>query len=322
MRKKGGNQLGVVGSLRTCTDPEFLKDQPGDKTVSIVFDDCDLDTWAVKVLKAAADVQQAEAKLKVRYTAASFVQGQSRQFTDNKGDFSEEFLEENGVRRARTDAPTEDEFFKMVRPAFAASATKADIRAILKRACFVVNSDEYVYIRPAGLLGVDADVQVQRIPIRGRQYITPEAKAKFKAWAEDGWMPDANALEADLLQEFTYIDKAFKKKSVEVLSGKSSSLPPAIVLRPAEPSSPARPPLFNAAPAEELMDDALHVQPDAQGQYYLQLCVCVCGSLGAFSCFETVARVFASASQNTGKAPTAQAPPLLVPPCKEPASIT
>ena len=64
------------------------------------------------------------------------------------------------------DCITFENFYKMVRPAFKESASRAHMDAVFKRGAFIANTKSHVYYRPAGI-NTDYVYRISVLPDEG-----------------------------------------------------------------------------------------------------------------------------------------------------------
>jgi hypothetical protein len=134
-----------------------------------VCDDTSLSILDMKLVKAFLDVGLYESMAWARWGASKWVQNQPRAVADNTYDadldLPDHFL----------DHITFETFYKLVRPAFKESASRAHMDAVFKRAAFIVNTKDHIYYRPAGI-NLNP---VHRIPILPEGFLTEAGRQVY-----------------------------------------------------------------------------------------------------------------------------------------------
>lgn len=103
-----------------------------------------------------------------------------------------------------------DEFVKLIRPAFHKEMEPLDIEAILRRTTILVNTNWFLYVRPAGTR--DEHV-IDRHNLETKCFIKPSAKAILTHWWDTTTMPNDDELkrleaeEQDLFRRALYPDR-------------------------------------------------------------------------------------------------------------------
>lgn len=175
--------------IRVASSLDFFRGEAGAKYWPDIFDDGDLPDQPLSKMKAFFDQSLADAKSKERWSTAQWEQNQLRIGCENKYDPSAEdevTPTAESIRFAR--------FLDLIRPAFHANATAADILAILKRAHVVVNTKKCVYFRLAGI-GEEA-VPIFRYADGVKDYLADSCKPalalfrKGKRAVPDGYVAD------------------------------------------------------------------------------------------------------------------------------------
>lgn len=137
--------LNGAASIRCTPEMDFLRGEPGSVLMGDFLDDTALNILDLKLVKAFLDVGLYESKAWARRGASKWVQNQPRAAADNtyddQLDLPYDFL----------DHITFENFYKLVRPAFKESASRAHMDAIFKRAAFLVNTKTHIYYHPAGI---------------------------------------------------------------------------------------------------------------------------------------------------------------------------
>lgn len=131
--------------VRCTPELDFLRGEPGSVLMGDFLDDTSLNILDMKLVKAFLDVGLYESMAWARWGASKWVQNQPRAVADNTYDAELElpydFL----------DHVTFENFYKLVRPAFKDSASRAHMDAIFKRAAFILSTKTHVYYRAAGI---------------------------------------------------------------------------------------------------------------------------------------------------------------------------
>jgi len=207
-------ELGVVDHdavpcFKTAEDLDFYRNDPGVVWCGCALDDGDSSAQLVRVLKSFLDVALREAITRERWGAAKFARNQPRMICDNKWDPEEEpKMIVNGERKPLTvgyKGTTHKEFLKMIRPAMPEKCCDSDIEAVCKRANIILNTDHYIYVRPAGL---NNQVSIQRHKKAGDMYITEQAKQALERFTDHMEKPDEAQFKKMIEQEQAIIRKA------------------------------------------------------------------------------------------------------------------
>jgi hypothetical protein len=183
--------------LRSAPDLDFFRGDPGHIFQPFVLDDGDLNVQDIRKLKAFLDVSEEEALAYQRWGGAKFIRNQLRIAIDNKHDDSVETqMNDISPGNERHIVPS-NLFYDLIRPAFKKDTTVPDLEAILKRACFIVITKSYFYVK----------VAAQPLVYRFRapaSLLTTEAGQRYIEWKRNGTMPAANVLrtEVDIEQRF------------------------------------------------------------------------------------------------------------------------
>jgi hypothetical protein len=155
----------------------------------------------MKLVKAFLDVGLYESMAWARWGASKWVQNQPRAVADNTYDadldLPDHFL----------DHITFETFYKLVRPAFKESASRAHMDAVFKRAAFIVNTKDHIYYRPAGI-NLNP---VHRIPILPEGFLTEAGRqvyGNYKSGNKD--MPEK--FEEELQKEQAWVSMLMKQK--------------------------------------------------------------------------------------------------------------
>jgi hypothetical protein len=209
--------------FKTAEDLDFYRDDPGQVWCGCALDDGDCNLQLVRVMKSFLDITLREALTRERWGAAKFVQNQPRMICDNKWDeTAEPKMVVNGERRPwKVGFPGTDnkQFMEMIRPAMPEKATLSDIEAVCKRATIIVNSYDFVYVRPAGL---SADVTIVRYKKEG-MYITEGAKKALERYTDHKEKRDQKTLDHLIEEEQDHFRKVMagegepnKKVKIEI----------------------------------------------------------------------------------------------------------
>ena len=190
----GSRDSNALPSVRVTQDLDFLKAKAGLPEEPIIFDDGDV--WGLKPtqLKALLDVQANAPMVRARYTAAKFSAGQLRIICDNSYD--------GDVAKELKAGPVDnDTFWKLISPAFHFEVRGAHIGAVMKRACFLVNTQQFVVVKVAKMPGAMA----YPIP-SGSMYVRDYAPSILRNFFQEG-EPRANfeeivGKEVDMMRKF------------------------------------------------------------------------------------------------------------------------
>ena len=90
--------------------------------------------------------------------------------------------------------------YDLIKPAFP-KLGRPDLDAILKRASFMINSKEYVYIKIAG------NAQPYRLRNTDHSFLTPEAGRRYQAFRDSSIMPPPADLRAEIDMEQRFLDR-------------------------------------------------------------------------------------------------------------------
>ena len=224
-------------SFRLSNSLENLRGEPGLRTRPDILDDSDMSNIPLPKVKAFLDSSLTETFTVERWTTTKFVLNQLRIICDNRVHAEAE----EGIKIGQDTIPFHV-FIDYIKPAFHEKAQKEDIQACLKRAHFVVNMTEAVYVRPAG--AGEAPVRIVRYPETEtkeilRDFIAEEGKPIIAKMQEGCLEPPSDWLQKrqwchDLL---TYL-----------IESNNPQIPRCRVVR--------RQPLFGGAPfTEELKPD-------------------------------------------------------------------
>ena len=104
-----------------------------------------------------------------------------------------------------------DKIYQMVEPAFTKSATRTDMEALWKRACFLVVSKKYYYVKEAA---VDKVVRFRNL--RGSM-LTQEGGEIYMDWKKNGTMPPVDELRSHMDAEQRILNR--------ILQGRPRELP-------------------------------------------------------------------------------------------------
>jgi len=152
-------------SYRLTQDVDALRNMPGKQEQPVIADDCGLENWGSKELKAYFDMKSVEAAVRARWTRATFHPGQLRIATDNS------YCEELDLGAQEM---TIDVFLDLIRPSFP-KLSKANVMAVLKRANVLVNTRTHVVLKLA------AENKFTMVPVpKDRMYIKSGCKDILK----------------------------------------------------------------------------------------------------------------------------------------------
>ena len=187
--------------VRCTPQLDFLRGEPGCVLMGDFLDDTSLSILDMKLVKAFLDVGLYESMAWARWGASKWVQNQPRAVADNTYDadldLPDHFL----------DHITFETFYKLVRPAFKESASRAHMDAVFKRAAFIVNTKDHIYYRPAGI-NLNP---VHRIPILREGFLTEAGRqvyGNYKSGNKD--MPEK--IEEELQKEQAWVSMLMKQK--------------------------------------------------------------------------------------------------------------
>ena len=203
-------KLNCLPAVRVTQDIDFLKSKTGCPEEPIVYDDGDI--WGLKPtqLKALLDVQAQSPMVRARYTAAKFTAGQLRIVCDNAYDKA-------AAEDLKPGSIDQNTLWQIVSPAFHPEVRGAHVGAILKRACFVVNTTKFLIVKLAG----KPEVMVYPLPV-GSSYIPDNGSEMLSAFFKDGEpRPGLNELlvrEAELMKQYILDTPQTKLPSLNAVS--------------------------------------------------------------------------------------------------------
>ena len=195
--------------LRTAPDLDFFRGDPGHLYQPFLLDDGDLNVQDVRKLKAFLDVSEEEALTYQRWGGAKFIRNQLRIAIDNKHDDSMETDMNDIYPGTERMLVPQNLFYDLIKPAFKKDITVPDLEAILKRACFVVITKSYFYVK----------VAAQDLIYRYRKpdsLLTPEAGTRYIEWKRNGTMPAAHVLRKEIDIEQRWLNRAINLTDAEV----------------------------------------------------------------------------------------------------------
>jgi hypothetical protein len=199
-------RFGIDGDpcIRVTTEIDFLRGEQGSVLMGDYLDDGNLNGLPMKVVKALLDVGLHEAMAWARWGATKWVANEPRAVAD-------QFYDPGAVTEPEIwPSSTNEQFTKMIRPAFHQCAAPAEIDAVLKRAAFLVNSKTHVYYRKAG---VNDDPVPRKCMIKA-EYLTPAGKqlyGLYKSGARE--LPPDHA--ANVKKEQQWVEAVMKKRMRE-----------------------------------------------------------------------------------------------------------
>ncbi|CAK0893438.1 unnamed protein product [Prorocentrum cordatum] len=215
--------------IRVTPEIDFLRGEPGDILMGDFVDDGCLNLLPPKMVKALLDVGQYESMCWARWGATKWKKGEPRCLADQTYD-------PNAEKLGRWPSVKFQEFFELVRPAFSEKATRACMLAFFKRSAFLVNTQEYLYWRPAGTEEKD----VPRINFKGETFLTAEGKRLYLLQKDGDMTPPAN-IQQLLEKERLLVDSAVEKNRKKSSDAALGSLPaPSFVQVKRERVSPER----------------------------------------------------------------------------------
>jgi hypothetical protein len=199
----------LVFHLLVCLCRDAVLHRQAGLYVPDLFDDGDLDEMGVKVLKAFFDMSLQEAMTRQRWGATKFTKGQVRMAADNKYDADAEPFQtvvENHVGKKMPlvlgyTGTSHETFMEMIALALPSDISPANIEAILKRTSVVLNTEWWVYVRPAGL---HKDVTIERHSNKGL-FITEAARETLAEWTDDKSSFDEVSFQANVNREQAYL---------------------------------------------------------------------------------------------------------------------
>ncbi len=163
--KKAHKTEEVEPSFRQASEFDFFRGQCGSIFRPDIFDDGTFCEQQFKKIKAFTDVGNIESMSKERWGAAKWVKGQLRLYCVNDFDAAREPKDDMPVmqkREGRQGFVSHKDFMMMLEVAwFAKEANDANIMAVLKRTHLFVNTQTFLYVRPAG----EEKKPVIRIPL-------------------------------------------------------------------------------------------------------------------------------------------------------------
>ncbi|CAK0886200.1 unnamed protein product [Prorocentrum cordatum] len=189
--------------IRVTPEIDFLRGEPGDILMGGFVDDGRSNLLPPKMVKALLDVGR----------ATPWKMGEPRCMADQACDPNAEKLD-------RWPSVTFKEFFELVRPAFHETATRACMLASLKRAAFLVNTQEHLYWRPPGTEEKD----VQRIHFKGEAFLTGEGE-RLCQLQKDGDMTPPDNFDQLLEKERLLVDSAVEKNRKKSSDAAVGALP-------------------------------------------------------------------------------------------------
>jgi hypothetical protein len=133
------------GQYRLTSEMDFFRGRPGEVDTPDIFDDGDSSSQGPKVLKAFGDISSEEAVAIARWTGCRWAKGQPRALLDNKVDLTAEVVRP-GPKQQHETIP-HIKFMELIHPAFHKDMVVADKEAVLKRNNFIVQTEDWLYIR-------------------------------------------------------------------------------------------------------------------------------------------------------------------------------
>ena len=194
--------------LRSAPDLDFFRGDPGHIFQPFVLDDGDLNVQDIRKLKAFLDVSEEEALTYQRWGGAKFIRNQLRIAIDNKHDDSVETQMNDIFPGNERQIVPSNLFYDLIRPAFKKDTTVPDLEAILKRACFIVITKSYFYVKIA------AQPLVYRFRVPA-SLLTTEAGQRYIEWKRNGTMPPANVLRSEIDIEQRFLQRALQGEEAQ-----------------------------------------------------------------------------------------------------------
>jgi len=175
--------------FRMTSELDFLRGEPGTYGRGDLFDDGDTSAQNPRSLKAFLDVSLLEAAIWARWGGIRLAKGQPRIICENKIDIDAEGQVANDVN-----VMTHKQFLDLIRPMFPDRMAACDIDAVMKRANFIVQTNDFFYFREAN----EASVNVTRVSLadRDNRWISPESRSRYCAF-----------LNGDIDQDDTYDER-------------------------------------------------------------------------------------------------------------------
>lgn len=154
-------------SFRQASEFDFFRGQAGSIFRPDIFDDGSFCEQQFKKIKAFTDVGNVEAMSKERWGAAKWVKGQLRMYCVNDFDSQREPKDDMPILQKRAGQHSfvsHKDFMAMLDNAwFSREANDSNIMAVLKRTHLFVNTNTFLYVRPAG-----EEKPVMRIPLNDK----------------------------------------------------------------------------------------------------------------------------------------------------------
>lgn len=158
----------VMPSFRQASEFDFFRGQAGSIFRPDIFDDGSFCEQQFKKIKAFTDVGNVEAMSKERWGAAKWVKGQLRMYCVNDFDSQREPKDDMPILQKRAGQHSfvsHKDFMAMLDNAwFSREANDSNIMAVLKRTHLFVNTNTFLYVRPAG----EEKRPVMRIPLNDK----------------------------------------------------------------------------------------------------------------------------------------------------------
>ena len=142
-----------IPGFREASEFDFFRGEAGRPERPDIFDDGSLPEQPMRKLKGFCDVGNT-VLTKERWGAAKFPQGQPRLYISNDVDLSAE-------PSGRSMVITHIQFMQMLEPAWMKGSCLSDIKAVLKRTCIIIITDNFIYYWPA----TEAEVGVECIKL-------------------------------------------------------------------------------------------------------------------------------------------------------------
>ena len=205
-RKIGGER---VAMLKSTTEFDFLRGQPGEKSCAWVYDDGALHEQRVRAIKSFADVGDDESMIWARWGATKCVQGQPRLIMDNT-------FNPATLLPTVGSFPTisHKDFLAAVSPTFPPGTTDANLMACLKRSHLTLNftaSDGTVYVLHR--LASEGTEPVPCVVLDESNFINSDGRRRIGSW-KDGNRQFGTDYDQDVLWEQNWLARLLEDDEV------------------------------------------------------------------------------------------------------------
>lgn len=207
----------VMPSFRQASEFDFFRGQAGSIFRPDIFDDGSFCEQQFKKIKAFTDVGNIEAMSKERWGAAKWVKGQLRMYCVNDFDAQREPKDDMPILQKRAGQHgfvSHKDFMAMLDNAwFSREANDSNIMAVLKRTHLFVNTNTFLYVRPAG----EEKRPVMRIPLHDKTDLLHEhSRVVYDFYRKGG---------ADLPSNFEEKVRFEEKWMAAAMAGKTEEVP-------------------------------------------------------------------------------------------------